>query len=131
MAWHEAEGQKQPKYLFKLKLTSNVRRAIAQVPWPLWEVAPTVGCQQFAETTVRLEGWSRERRIVIVHTLKPTNPTPQDRFWETPEDEVVVYLTNLDRKDAALKQVALLYAQRADTENVFDELKNQWGFGGY
>ena len=28
-------------------------------------------------------------------------------------------------------QVALLYNQRADTENVFDELKNPWGFRGY
>jgi len=131
MAWHEAEGEKRPKYLFKLKLTSNVRRAIVRVPWPLWAGAPTVGCQQFAETTVRLQGWSPERRIVIVRTLKPTNPSPQDLFWDTPEDEVAVYVTNLDRAEATRAQVALLYAQRADTENVFDELKNQWGFRGY
>lgn len=126
MAWHEAEGQKRPKYLFKLKLTNNVRRAIARVPWPMWEGAPTAGCQQFAETTVRLQGWSRERRVIIMRTLKPTNPSPQDLFWDTPEDEVAVYVTNLERCDATLEQVALLYAQRADTENVFDELKNQW-----
>src|ERR1035437_1481947 len=73
---------------------------IARVPWPLWAGAPTVGCQQFAETTVRLQGWSRERRIVIVRTLKPTNPTPQDLFWETPEDEVAVYVTNLEPGEA-------------------------------
>jgi hypothetical protein len=24
-----------------------------------------------------------------------------------------------------------LYRQRADAENVFDELKNQWGFAGF
>jgi len=93
MAWHEAEGQKRPKYLFKLKLTNNVRRAIARVPWPMWEGAPTAGCQQFAETTVRLQGWSRERRVIIMRTLKPTNPSPQDLFWDTPEDEVAVYVT--------------------------------------
>ena len=131
MAWHEVEGTSRPKYLFKLKLTSNVRRAIARVPWPLWEGAPTVGCQQIAQTTVRLQGWSRERRIVIVRTLKPVNPTPQDLFWENPEDEVAVYVTNLESGAATPEQVALLYAQRADTENVFDELKNQWGFRGY
>ena len=131
MAWHEAAGQTRPKYLFKLKLTNNVRRAIARVPWPQWAGAPTVGCQQLAETTVRLHGWSRERRIIILRTLKPTNPSPQDLFWETPEDEVAVFVTNLERTDATLDQVALLYAQRADTENVFDELKNQWGFRGY
>ena len=44
---------------------------------------------------------------------------------------MAVYVTNLAPGDATLEQVALLYAQRADTENVFDELKNQWGFRGY
>jgi len=114
MAWHEAAGQTRPKYLFKLKLTNNVRRAIARVPWPVWAGAPTVGCQQLAETTVRLHGWSRARRIIILRTLKPTNPSPQDLFWETPEDEVAVYVTNLEPGEATPEQVALLYAQRAE-----------------
>jgi hypothetical protein len=131
MAWHEQAGEKRPKYLFKLRLTTNVRRAIAKVPWPMWEGAPTLGCQQIAETTVKLQGWSCQRRVVIVRTLKPANPSPQDEFWDTPEDEVAVYVTNLERNEATPEQIALLYAQRADTENVFDELKNQWGFRGY
>ena len=131
MAWHEGEGGKRPKYLFKLRLTTNVRRAIAKVPWPLWVGAPTLGCQQLAETTIKLHGWSRERRVVIVRTLKPANPSPQDQFWATPEDDVAVYVTNLETHAATPEQIALLYAQRADTENVFDELKNQWGFRGY
>ncbi len=131
MAWHEQSGEKRPKYLFKLKITSNVRRAIAKVPWPLWEGAPTLGCQQVAETTVKLQGWSRERRIIVVRTLKPTNPTPQDEFWDNPEDEVAVYVTNLESHEATPEQIAILYTKRADAENVFDELKNQWGFRGY
>lgn len=131
MAWHETAGEPRPKYLFKLKLTTNVRRAIARVPWPLWAGSPTIGCQQMAETTVRLQGWSRERRIIIVRTLRPVNPSPQEQFWATPEDDVAVYVTNLEKGDATLEQITLLYAQRADTENVFDELKNQWGFRGY
>ena len=48
-----------------------------------------------------------------------------------PADEVAVYVTNLERHEATPEELALLYAQRADTENVFDELKNQWGFRGY
>ena len=40
-------------------------------------------------------------------------------------------MTNLERSEATPEQRALLYAKRADTENVFDELKNQWGFRGY
>ena len=131
LAWHEAKGKPRPKYLFKLRQTPNVRRAIAKVPWPAWEGAPTLGCQQIAQTTVKLHGWSRERRVVIVRTLKPVNPSPQDQFWATPEDDVAVYVTNLAPDEATPEQIALLYAQRADTENVFDELKNQWGFRGY
>lgn len=131
LAWHEVTGAQRPKYLFKLKLTSNVRRAIARVPGPLWEGSPTVGCQQTAQTTVKLHGWSGERRIVIVRTLRPVNPSPQDQFWATPEDDVAVYVTNLRTDEASPEQVAALYDRRADTENVFDELKNQWGFRGY
>lgn len=81
LTWHEEEGEKRPPYLFKLRLTTNVRRAIAKVPWPWWEGAPTLGCQQIAETTVQLRGWSRQRRVGIVRTLKPVNPSPQDEFW--------------------------------------------------
>lgn len=131
MAWHECQSQARPKYLFKLRLTRNVQRAIGRVPWPMWEGCPTVGCQQIAETTVKLSGWSRERRIIIVRTLKPVTPSPQDEFWSTPEDEVAVYVTNLSQNEAKPEQIAILYQKRADTENVFDELKNQWGFRGF
>jgi len=29
------------------------------------------------------------------------------------------------------RQIQEMYRKRADTENVFDELKNQWGFSGF
>lgn len=131
MAWHEVSGQPRPKYLFKLRLTKNMRRAIAKVPWPLWEGQPTRGCEQVAETTVRLQGWSRARRVIMVRTLKPLNPSPQEEFWSTPEDEVSVYVTNLTAEQGTAEQLVLLYRKRADTENVFDEIKNQWGFRGF
>ena len=37
-------------------------------------------------------------------------------------------VTSLDREILTLGQ---LYRDRADCENVFDELKNQWGWGGF
>ena len=40
-------------------------------------------------------------------------------------------MCDLDEKDANSWQVVDLYRQRADCENVFDELKNQWGFAGF
>lgn len=131
MAWHEMSGAARPKYLFKLRLTRNIKRAIAKVPWPLWEGQPTLGCEQVAETTVQLQGWSRVRRVIVIRTMKPLNPSPQNEFWSTPEDEVSVYVTNLTAQEATPEQVVLLYRKRADAENVFDEIKNQWGFRGF
>ena len=42
--------------------------------------------------------------------------------------ETAVLVTNLDHEIVALGQ---LYRDRADAENAFDELKNQWGWGGF
>ena len=41
-----------------------------------------------------------------------------------------VYVTNLPLEYNAW-QIQQLYRDRADTENVFYELKNQWGFSGF
>ena len=42
--------------------------------------------------------------------------------------EYQVIVTNLDMEIITLAQ---LYRDRGDSENVFDELKNQWGWGGF
>ena len=42
--------------------------------------------------------------------------------------EYAVLVTSLDLD---VLSVAQLYRDRADCENAFDELKNQWGWGGY
>ena len=41
--------------------------------------------------------------------------------------EYAVLVTNTDYEILSLGQ---LYRDRADAENAFDELKNQWGWGG-
>lgn len=131
MAWHEEPGANRPRYLFKLRLTKNVKRALARIPWPMWEGQPTVGMEQMAETEVQLDGWSRPRRVVFVRTMKPSNPSAQDLFWGMDVEEVAAYVTNIPAEEAAPGQVVLLYRKRADAENLFDELKNQWGFAGF
>ncbi len=42
--------------------------------------------------------------------------------------EYAVLVTNLEHEILSLGQ---LYRDRADAENAFDELKNQWGWGGF
>jgi hypothetical protein len=45
-----------------------------------------------------------------------------------PEYEYQILVTNLTEE---LLSVSGRYAQRADAENVYDELKSQWGWGGF
>jgi hypothetical protein len=63
--------------------------------------------------------------------MRPTNPTAQDMFWGLAEEEFSAYVTDLPAEEATPAQVVFNYRQRADAENVFDELKNQWGFDGF
>ena len=46
-----------------------------------------------------------------------------DKLWE-----YAVLVTNVAYP---LESIAQLYRDRADAENAFDELKNQWGLGGF
>ncbi len=131
LAWHATVTGPRPKSVCGLRLTKNVGRALAAVPWPLWEGQPTAGLELVAETRVKLTGWSRERRVVLVRTMKPVNAGPQDEFGAIPEDNVVADVTNLTAEEAPAAQVGRLARQRGDAENVFDELKNQWGFRGF
>lgn len=63
-AWHEAPPGR-PHYLFRLKLTANVKRAIAAVPENDWQGPARLGVLQVAELTVRRPDWSRSRRVVV------------------------------------------------------------------
>ena len=131
MAWHEEGAGKRPAYLFKLKLTANVKRAIAAIPWDTWQGRSNEGLVQLAELDLRLGGWSRSRRVIVERTLKPLNPSPQGTFWKQCEEEFSAYVTNLTPEEADAFHILQLYRQRGDAENVFDELKNQWGFAGF
>jgi len=56
---------------------------------------------------------------------------------DAPLWEYAVLVTSLDltraggTADAEVMAMAQLYRDRADCENAFDELKNQWGWGGF
>lgn len=131
MVWHEARAER-PYYLFKLKLTANVRRAIAALPESAWEGPASQGVLQVAELNLQLWGWSQGRRVVVGRRFLGVIPAAsRDEFWDQTRHEFAVYVTNLPVGQVNAWQVAELYRQRADTENVFDELKNQWGFNGF
>jgi hypothetical protein len=135
----EAE-QRSVAYLFKLRLTKNTKRMIAKLSTqPAWINAG----QGFEakESALRLEGWSRQRRaIVLRRRVKGTlatsatdeNGQQELSFVEIGADaEVYEYSVLVTSLEEELSTFGQLYRDRGDAENIFDELKNQWGWGGF
>ena len=136
----EAEARRLP-YLFKLRLTKNVKRMIEKLASAREWVDAGQGFEA-KESTVRLEGWSRQRRVIVLRRrlkdavglrVSDDDDGPlQLAFVEigaaTDVYEYSVLVTSLDETTEAFGQ---LYRDRGDEENIFDEMKNQWGWGGY
>jgi Transposase DDE domain group 1 len=127
-------------YLLRLRMTANVRRSLDRaMEHSDW--ADAGQGWQGKETTLRLVGWSRQRRIILLRRKLGRDLAITDRtnpaqallgFAEVGPDKAVweyaALVTSLDNEILTLGQ---LYRDRADCENVFDELKNQWGWGGF
>lgn len=127
-------------YLFKLRLTANVKRAIVRaMRQGGWEDAGH-GWQGKADT-LRLSGWSWQRRVVILRRRRERpgkNAEPaavgQLRLGFTDigkEDERYEYAVLVTSLDAEILTLGQLYRDRGDCENNFDEMKNQWGWAGF
>jgi hypothetical protein len=130
-AWHEAQTGR-PHYLFRLKLTANVKRAIAAVAETDWQGPARLGVLQVAEVNLRLPDWSRSRRVVVGRRcLGEVSKDVAGTFWDETRHEFEAYVTSLPTGEVNAWQIIELYRQRADTENVFDELKHQWGLEGF
>ena len=141
---------RQLKYLFKLRQSVNVKNLVEQLEksHELWQDAGE-GWQGY-ETKLKLMGWSSSRRVIVLRrhasqrSRKDTRvnllPAPKTQVEEElffpeviaqeqiPEYDWAVLVTNLDYSIVAASQ---LYRDRGDCENIFDELKNQWGWGGF
>lgn len=135
----DMEEIKQP-YLFKLRQTKGVKRLIER-QWSSHDWIDVGQGFDAVEGELRLAGWTRTRRVVVLRrrvkgslavetegtgaqqTLHFIDHADTAKLWE-----YAVLVTNTDYSLEALGQ---LYRDRADCENGFDELKNQWGWGGY
>lgn len=128
--WHEQANR--PHCLFKLRMTKNIQRAIYGVKDANWQGCPTPGILQTAEIDLKLNGWSQSRRVVVGRrSLGEVGGVENGEFWRYAKYEYEAYVTTLSLSEAQSWQVIELYRQRGDCENVFDELKNQWGFSGF
>lgn len=133
-------------YLFKLKLTKGVKDMVHLCELNNeWEQGS--GTWQYCENSLKLSGWDCERRVVIYRRVHHRKKSPVKEVARLPGSveqtellplevadegsltyEYAVYVTTLT-EDAS--KIRSLYNPRGDNENCYDELKNQWGWGGF
>ena len=140
-------------YLFKLRHTVKVKDLVNRMmrQGALWQDCGD-GWDAL-ETSIKLSGWTKERRVVLVRENPAKAPIREagksrrgkDRQsllphakgegWDacaTPwSGKIAVLVTSLDVVAFPTKVMPKHYRDRGDAENCFDELKNQWGWGGY
>ncbi len=127
-------------YLFKLRLTKGVKKLVERLMGGTDWAGAGQGWQG-AESQLRLSGWSRKRRVVVLRrrldkqlaVVDESNPEQLRLSFTDIADEFNVYeyavlVTSLDEE---ILSIAQHYRDRADCENNFDELKNHWGWGGF
>ncbi len=135
--------QRDIAYLFKLKQSANVKKLIARLfrheDWV--EAGQT---WQGLDTELQLSGWSQKRRVVVLRRplraavadgKKSAQKAAQQLNLDLPETahqgvlyEYAVLVTSLRDE---VRTIAQHYRDRGDSENNFDELKNQWGWAGF
>ena len=129
-------------YLFKIKKSSAVRRLIHKAHCSGGWVRYNKDWEG-KETELKLGSWRQSRRAIVVRRRLPDNASlllekktedgQQTLALLTGDDDIKAYeysvlVTSLDDDIISLINH---YRNRADCENSFDEIKNQWGWGGY
>jgi hypothetical protein len=141
MAEMEALSQ---EYLFKLRQTAGVKRLIER-QWSRQDWQNVGQGFDAVEGELRLAGWRQARRVVVMRravkgslvaeekTVGKRAKRQQSLHFADPMEPVKLweYAVLVTNADYALEAISQLYRDRADCENGFDELKNQWGWGGY
>jgi hypothetical protein len=140
----EGAEQRSIPYLFKLKQTANVKKLIGQMLGkPGW--ADAGQNWEGLDSQLRLSGWTKPRRVVLLRrplrekeaaaaAEKERKAAPQLSL-DLPEAtgqgvryEYSVLVTSMQDEVFTMAQ---LYRDRGDSENNFDELKNQWAWSGF
>jgi len=131
--------KRQQVYLFRLRQSGRVKALIETVSkGTTTQWVKTLKGWSATESTLRLSGWTQKRRVVVLRRARNPPlavPDPQlpalpwkEEITTAPEYEYLVLVTSLPNE---LLSLVDLYLQRADAENIYDELKNQWGWGGF
>lgn len=142
-------------YLFKLRQSPGVKLLLKR-QWGKTDWVDAGQGWSASEDTLRLSGWSKERRVIVLRRAVKVNlaleakrsssgkssvkgaatgkKQEQTELHLIDENEPVKtweYAVLVCNTQFTLPQIGQLYRDRADCENGFDEIKNQWGWGGY
>jgi hypothetical protein len=125
--------------LFRIRLTANVRRAIERASNGPWADAGRGWQGQSVE--LRLDGWGRQRRVVLLRrklegalAISEPDANGQQLLSFATVDarkQVWEYGALVTSTNAEILTLGQAYRDRADSENDFDEFKNQWGWAGF
>lgn len=137
-------------YLFKLSHSPRVKELVRDSLGRKAGWREAGDGWQAMEAELKLGSWSRPRRVVLVRESPAQAPVGekarrrQDHLdlpmadgqgWpHSPapwSGRIAVLVTSLDPSAYPTLAMPRLYRERADAENSFDELKNQWGWNGY
>jgi len=134
----ECEARGLP-HLFKLKMSAKVKKLIQKLAMQqgaIWHT--TTDGWDVIETRLKLTGWSRERRIVVLRRpIQGGTPKRRKEVDWLPHLSMEAssseweYAALVSSQDLPIEALPTLYDERADCENVLDELKNQWGLSGF
>jgi hypothetical protein len=94
------------------------------------------------EDTLKLSGCDKSRRVVVLRRAVKTDLALSRKTKNEPGEQIELlmpdtevqaweYAVLVTNSTYALEAFGQLYRDRADCENGFDELKNQWGWGGF
>jgi hypothetical protein len=136
----EAE-QRGIDYLFKLRKSPYVKELILQQHCNTgWEKTHH-GWEALA-TELKLSTWKQPRRVVLVRRRLQENiiiapdsdkALPRQLSLLEPAEDMAAFEYSVLVTSLASEVVTIVqhYRDRADCENNFDEIKNQWGWGGF
>ena len=127
-------------YLFKMKLTKKAKSLTKFLTSSNRNWSDAGQGWEGVVSTLQLSGWDKERKVIVLRRkLKEKKPKAQKK-----KDQMcfpfLAFLPNSDEYEFAILvttleldifTIAQLYRDRATSENHFDELKNQWGWGGF
>ena len=138
--------QRNLAYVFKLKQTVKVKQLLERL-FGKGEWIDAGQQWQGLSTELRLSGWSRARRVVVLRRAlsearkeaearkERKRNTAHQLILDLPElthggvrYEYAVLVTSMQDE---VRAIAQHYRDRGDSENNFDELKNQWAWAGF